>query len=176
VRKLPAVLLAGAALAVLGGTAIAASQKYHVMTVPLPDGSTARVEYAGDLAPKVIVDPVQPFTFSGWAPMAAFAGFDRMISQLNRQAEEMMHQAEQMARRPAGNAASQYVASFGTAPEGVTSTTIVSYSNGNSTCTRTTETISQGPGKPAKVRSSVSGNCGAEAAPSAASAAPLNHT
>jgi hypothetical protein len=179
VRKLPAIALAGVAAATLAGTAVAANRNSHVMNVSLPDGSVAHVEYTGDIAPKVTVDPARPFAagFGDWAPLPSLAGFDRMIAQMNRETEAMMRQAQQMARQPVGGAV-PYVASFGNAPAGVTSTTIVSYSNGNSTCTRTTETVSQGPGKPPKVTSSVSGNCAADPAPGqpAPSSAPINRT
>ncbi len=56
-RTLPALALAGVAAAALAGTAIAASPRTHVMNVPLPDGSVARVEYIGEVAPKVTVAP-----------------------------------------------------------------------------------------------------------------------
>jgi hypothetical protein len=154
------------------------------MNVPLPDGSVAHVEYVGDVAPKVTVDPARPFAaaMGDWAPFASFAGFDRMIEQMNRETEAMMRQAQQMqqvAGHTVAGGATPYVAAFGNAPAGASSsTTIVSYSNGNSTCTRTTEAVSQGPGKPPKVTSSVSGNCGSPAAPAqpSPSSAPINRT
>src|ERR1700750_2543232 len=37
------------------GIAVAATR--HVMTVPLPDGAVARVEYEGEVAPRVTVVP-----------------------------------------------------------------------------------------------------------------------
>jgi hypothetical protein len=47
--------------------------------------------------------------------------------------------------------------------------TIVSTSNGTQTCTRRTDVTSEGPGKPPKVVSSVSGTCAeAHAAPNVA--------
>jgi hypothetical protein len=48
-------------------------------------------------------------------------------------------------------------------PAGQTSTTVVSISQNGSTCTRSTEVVSQGPGKAPKVTSKVSGQCGAAA-------------
>lgn len=173
--KLRVTALAGAAVLATAGTAFAATPKAntdtHVMTVPLPDGSVARVEYTGNIAPKVTVQP-RPLGEFGWAPMAlpSFAGFDRMMEQMNRETEAMMRQAQQIAHQPPG-AATGYVASYGNMPAGATSTTIVSYSNGGRTCTRTTETVSQGAGKAPKVTSSVTGDCGAAASP-----APVNRT
>jgi hypothetical protein len=172
VRKLPVFAFAGVAAAALAGTAFAAGPKTHVMNVPLPDGSVARVEYVGDVAPKVTVAP-RPLADAAmpWAmPFPSFAGFDRMIAEMQRQSQEMMRQAQQMARRPAG--AAPYIASYGDLPAGGTSTTVVSVSNGGATCTRTTEVVSQGAGKPPKVTSSVSGQCAS--APAAAPSGPVH--
>lgn len=168
-RKLPAFAFAGIAGAAIAGTAIAAAPRTHVMNVPLPDGSTARVEYVGDVAPKVTVttgsmsDVQDPWAMA----FPSFAGFDRMFQEMNQRTQQMMRQAQEMARQPAGTA--PYIASYGNMPAGGASTTVVSVSNGGSTCTRTTEIVSQGAGKPPKVTSNVSGQCsGAAAPPSAA--------
>ena len=175
-RTLSAIAVAGIAAA-LAGTAIAANPKTHVMNVPLPDGSVARVEYAGDVAPKVTIAPA-PFE-SAWLPgaMPSFAGFDRMIEQMDRQTQEMMHHVQQMqvhSGQPGLN-----VAGYGNLPAGADSVSVVSFSNGRGTCTRTTQVVSEGVGKPPKVTSNVSGDCGS--APGAAPAptqgsAPINPT
>jgi hypothetical protein len=163
---LPAFAFAGAAAAALAGAAVAAAPKTHVMNVSLPDGSVARVEYVGDVAPKVTVAPraVGDITgMAGWGgPFPSFAGFDRMIEQMQRQSQEMVRQAQQMARQPATGAA-PYVAAYGNVPAGQTSTTVVTISNNGKTCTRSTEVVSQGPGKPPKVTSNASGSCDGEA-------------
>jgi hypothetical protein len=182
VRKLFAIACASVAAAAIAGSAVAANRSSHVMNVPLPDGSTARIEYVGDIAPKVTVTPGRPLAAatSGWMPMPSFAGFDGVFEQMNRETEAMIRQAQQMAAQHAVGGPTPYVASFGNAPAGVSSsTTIVSYSNGTGTCTRTTETVSQGAGKPPKVTTSVSGDCGSHAAPQhapPASSAPLSNT
>ena len=174
-RNLPALALAGIAAAAIAGTAIAASSKTHVMNVPLPDGSIAHIQYVGDVAPKVTVQPRKLAGMDGaWQPIAlpSFAGFDRVIEQMNRQMQEL-------AREPIG-APGMNVAAYADSPAGATSTSVVSYSNGASTCTRTTEVVSQGPGKPPKVTSNVSGDCSAPspAPPPTArpSAAPIDRT
>jgi len=160
--KLPAFAIGAVGLA-LAGAAAAAAPKSHTMDVSLPDGSVAHIEYVGDVAPKVRIDP-RPLADAGgmWA-MPSFAGFDRMIEQMQRQNQEMMRQAQQMSRQPTAGA--PYVASYGNLPAGESSTTVVSVSNGGSTCTRTTEVVSQGAGKAPKVTSNVSGQCGKDAAP-----------
>jgi hypothetical protein len=95
----------------------------------------------------------------------SFAGFDRMFEQMQRQSQEMIRRAQEMTHRPAG--AAPYIASYGNLPAGQTSTTVVSVSSGGSTCTRTTEVVSQGLGKAPKVTTNVSGQCGAASQPSA---------
>ena len=167
-RKLPVFAFAGVAAAALAGAAVAAGPKTHVMNVPLPDGSVARVEYLGDVAPKVTAAP-RPLADAAM-PFPSFAGFDRMIQEMQRQSQEMIRQAQQIARQPAG--AAPYIAAYGELPAGETSTTVVSVSNGGSTCTRTTEVVSQGPGKPPKVTSNVTGQCSGPARPPAGSTNP----
>jgi hypothetical protein len=164
VRKLPAFAFAGIAAA-LAGTAIAAAPQTHVMNVPLPDGSVARVEYVGNVAPKVTVVPRRAADAAGtWEPFPPFAGLDRMVQEMRQRSAEMVRRAQQMAQRPAG--AAPYVATYGNAPAGGTSTTVVSVSNNGVTCTRTTQVVSQGPGKPPKVTSNSTGQCGDAAQPS----------
>lgn len=172
-RKLPAFAFAGVAAAALAGTAFAAAPKTHVMNVPLADGSIVRVEYTGAVAPKVTIapGPVADAAAMPWAmPFPSFAGFDRMIQEMQRQSQAMMRQAQAIAHQPA--AAAPYIASYGNLPAGETSTTVVSVSNGGATCTRSTHVVSQGPGKPPKVTSNVSGQCSSAAVPPAGAANP----
>jgi hypothetical protein len=143
------------------------------MNVPLPGGGVAHVEYVGDVAPKVTIAP-GAFADAGdrWGmAFPSFAGFDRMMADMQHRSDQMIRQAQQMAHRPAG--AAPYIASYGnTLPAGGSSTTVVSVSNNGVTCTRTTEVVSQGPGKAPKVTSNASGQCGGTAAPSASPTHP----
>jgi len=177
VRKLPAFAFAGVAAAAIAGAALAASPKTHVMSVPLPDGSVARVEYVGDVAPKVTVAP-SPMG-AQVMPFPSFEGFDRMAAEMQRQSQEMARQAQLMARQPAG--AAPYVATFGNMPAGHVSTTVVTTSRNGVSCTRKTEVVSQGPGKPPKVTSNASGKCDgaapvAPAVPVPPTTGPINRT
>ena len=163
-RKAFGLVLAGMGATALAGAAIAASRDTHTMNVPLPDGSTARVEYVGNVAPKVTVLP---------APVGApFGMFDRSMFDMERQIDAMMRQVDAMARAPmaVAGAPGLNVAAYGNAPAGSQSVTVVSTSNGTKTCTRTTEVTSQGAGKPPKVMTNVSGDCG-NATPNAPMAA-----
>lgn len=173
-RKLPAFAFAAVAAAALAGAAVAATPKSHVMNVPLADGSTVRVEYVGDVAPKVTLAPgAMANAASPWAmPFPSFAGFDRMMQRMQQQSSEMMRRAQEMAHRPAGAGATPYIASYGNLPAGEASTTVVSVSNNGVTCTRTTEVVSQGAGKPPKVTSNASGQCSGEAQPPARATHP----
>lgn len=166
-RKLPAFTLAGIAGLALAGTAFAAiAPKTHIMNVPLEDGSVAHIEYVGDVAPKVTIAPRAVADAAGTpeVPFPSFAGFDRLIQQMQRRGQEMMRRAQQLSNQPRGPA--PYIASFGSLPAGGTSTTVVSISNNGQTCTRTTQVLSQGVGKPPKVTSSISGQCNDAPAPS----------
>lgn len=154
-RKAFGLVLAGLGAVAITGAAAAASQDVHVMNVPLPDGSTARVEYVGKVAPKVTVAPA-PFAMS----FPAFGMFDRSMFDMQRQIDAMMREVDRVARQPAGGVPGMNVAAYGNVPAGSTSVTIVSTSNGSKTCARRTEVTSQGAGKAPKVVSSVSGDCG----------------
>ena len=154
-------VLAGLGAAALAGAATAASRDSHVMNVPLPDGSTARVEYVGDVAPKVTVVPGAP---------APFGLFGRGMFDMDRRIDAMMRQIDAMSRAPIVGTPGMNVAAYGYAPAGSQSVTVVSTSNGAKTCTRTTEVTSQGAGKPPKVVTNVSGDCG-NTAPTAPMAA-----
>ena len=159
-RRAFGLVLAGLGAVTLTGAAAAASQDRHTMNVPLPDGSTAHVEYVGNVAPKVTVTP-GPMTMS----FPAFGMFDRSMFDMQRRIDAMMREIDRSARLPVAGAPGLNVAAYGNAPAGSSSVTVVSTSNGAKTCTRTTEVTSQGVGKPPKVSSSVSGDCAVGAAP-----------
>jgi len=154
-HKASAIVLAGLGAVTLTGAAAAASRDTHILNVALPDGATARVEYVGNIAPKVTVTPAPAV-----GPFAPFGMFDRSMFDMDRQIDAMMRQVSEMARQPIAGAPGLNVAAYGNAPAGSSSVTIVSTSNGTQTCTRRTDVTSQGPGKAPKVVSSLSGNCG----------------
>ena len=162
-RKLPKLALATVIAAGLAGTAAAAARSTHVMTVPLPDGSVARVEYVGDVAPRVTVGPVAPVVIPQLGIPAALGdpGFGGLFEQMDRQLAATMRQIDQLARQPlaAGAAAGANPAAYGSLPPGTTSYSMVTVSENGHQCSRSTEVIGQGPGKPPKVVSNASGNC-----------------
>src|SRR4051812_16020115 len=94
-RKAYGLVLAGLGAAAIAGAAAAASRDSHTMNVPLPDGSTAHVEYVGDVSPKVTVIP---------APIARFGMFDRSMFDMQRQIDAMMRQIDAMTKAPTAGA------------------------------------------------------------------------
>lgn len=82
-RLMSKIALAGAAACALAGTAYAADRSLHRMNVALPDGSVAHVVYAGDVAPRLEVVPVDRMI-----PVALldspFAGVDQMFAEMDR--------------------------------------------------------------------------------------------
>ena len=104
---------------------MAATPKTHKMDVSLPDGSVAHIEYVGDVKPKVTIAPRSVAAAEGPWSMAfpSFAGFDRMFEQMQRQSQEMIRRAQEMQRHP--GMAAPYIASYGDAPAGASSSTTV---------------------------------------------------
>jgi hypothetical protein len=164
-RKLRTAILAGVAALAAAGTAMAANQDTHVINVALPDGSVARVEYQGDVAPKVTVDPVTrsaPVRIFAFDP-APFDLFDRIAAKMDQQAEAVLRQARTLQAQPfAAGARPEFVAS-GDLPPGTVSYSFVSTSDGDRVCTRSWRMTSTGPNQQPKVVSTSSGDCGPDA-------------
>src|SRR5438067_902963 len=159
-RKALALVLAGLSAVTLTGAVAAASRDTHTMYVPLPDGSSARIEYVGNIAPKVTVAPA-PLSVG----LPSFGMFDRNMVDMQRQIDAMMREMNNVSVRPIAGAPGLNVADYGNAPAGTQSVTVVSTSNGSKICTHTTEVNSQGAGKPPKVVTNVSGDCAGATAP-----------
>lgn len=159
-------LLAAAAAAVLiGGGAWAASTYPHHLQIRLPDGQIAQVDYAGDVAPRVVlrpvaappaaIDPVMAIGFPG------FGQIDRIFADMERQQAAMMQQAaaiehEIATRGPALVNAGPHAAN------GNVNWTYVSSTSTSNGCTQTVEWTSPGAAakdaQPQVIRTS-SGNC-----------------
>jgi len=173
-RKLRTAVLAGIATLGVAGTAMAASKDAHVMAVALPDGSVARIEYQGAVAPKVRIDPsasalrVVPIRLADPIDAAPFAMIDRIMADMDRQAAAMTAAALQPI--PADKAARPDLAAFGNLPPGTVSYRFVSTSDGNRVCSRSWQVTSQGPQQPPKLISASSGDCAGDGNSSAATA------
>jgi hypothetical protein len=159
-RHLSTLLVGGiAALTLAGATAMAAERQdpTHEITVRLPGGGVERIEYTGNVAPRVIVDSAPLFAPIGFWSDPAFASLDRISAEIDRQMDAMFRQA--MSGAPFTNGLNEAV--LGKLPEGASSYSMISTSTGNGFCMRTTETTITGNGKPQTV-SHQSGNCGNE--------------
>lgn len=162
-------IFAGIAALAVAGTALAGNL-HKTMTVNLPDGLVARVEYQGDVAPKVTVERRIPdlaalMAHPAWAP---FTNLERISADMDRQFEAMFRQVRTLEAFPADEAALTNWVSVRPLTAGTARYSYVATSNGKGFCARSVEITSDGPkGKP-KVISSTSGDCGVSADPTAA--------
>jgi hypothetical protein len=164
-------ILAGGAALLAFGTAAVAADKLHTMTVALPDGSVAHIQYAGDVAPKVSLQPIDAVPVAFVDP---FAEFDRIAAVMEAQHQLMMRQVAQMqqAAAQAGSGAPGQVTLVGDLPAGTHFTYVSSTTDANG-CTRTVEYSSDGSSQQPKVTKTSAGSCDAaprDSAPTAASA------
>lgn len=165
-RKALGLAAAGLGAVTLAGAALAATRDTHMLSVQLPDGSVAQVEYVGSVPPKVTVSPAAPAS-------TPFGILDRSAFDMERQMDAMMRQISSMARAPLTGGTGLEVAAYGNAPAGSSSVTIVTTSNGSKTCTRRTQVDSLGPGKAPRVASTLSGDCAGGAAAQAPQRNPI---
>src|SRR5690348_14154562 len=87
------IILAGSAALLALGTAAAAADKLHTMNVALPDGSVAHIQYVGDVAPHVVVRPVEAVPVAFVDP---FAEMDQVFAAMEAQHQAIMQQVAQM--------------------------------------------------------------------------------
>lgn len=153
------IILAGGAALLVAGTAAVAADKLHTMNVALPDGSVAQIEYAGDVAPKVSVQPVRAVPVAFADP---FAEFDRLAAYMEARHRAMMQQVAEMERAAAqaGSAGPGQVTLAGDLPAGTHFTYVSSTTDANG-CTRTVEYSSDGGGAQPKVTRTSAGSCDA---------------
>lgn len=158
-------IVAGTVALLVAGTAALAAEKVHQLRVALPDGSVARVEYVGDVAPKVMVQPVQ----ASAALSDPFAEFDHIAALLDAQQQSMMEQVTKIQQAAMQGNAGAVPASL---PAGV-HYSYVSTATDARGCTQTVQYSSDGSGQAPKVTRASAGNCDSvkAAGPVAASAA-----
>jgi hypothetical protein len=145
-------LLAGG-LALAAGLAVAAAPKLHTMTVALPDGSTARIVYAGNVPPHVTVG-ADPVAAAFYAPVSPFAQLQAISAEMDREMDAMMRLTE-----PVGNPLME--ADLRNMPAGAAEYSMISTMSGDGQfCSRSTRIVSSGPGERPKVVTQTSGNCG----------------
>ena len=165
------IILAGGAALLALGTAAVAADKLHTMNVALPDGSVVQVQYAGDVAPKVALQPVDAVPVAFVDP---FAELDQMAAAMEAQHQAMMQQVAQLeqAAAHAGSAGANGVTLVGDLPAGTHFSYVSSTTDANG-CTQTIEYSSDGSSQQPQVTKTSAGSCdGARSdAPVAVSAA-----
>jgi hypothetical protein len=162
------IILAGGAALLALGTAAVAAETIHTMNVALPDGSVARIEYAGDVAPRVMVQPVDAVPVAFVDP---FAEFDRIAAAMEAQHQAMMQQVAAM-EQAAAQAGANGVTLVGNLPAGTQFSYVSSTTDANG-CTRTVEYTSDGSSQQPKVTRTSAGSCDSaqqKAAPTVTSA------
>ena len=176
-RKNRTAVLAGVAALIAVGTAVAATHNSHVMKIAMPDGSIAKIEYQGDVAPKVTVGP-QPFGLAemslpvavfdpfvlaslgsdqtSWAP---FAELDRMTTQIDRDMRGVIDQASAMQAQMATPTGKLDMAAFGKMPAGTVHYSFVATITGKGSCSQSVQITSYGGKSEPKVVETSSGDC-----------------
>lgn len=161
-RSLTKFILAGAAVAGLAAVGAVAAENSHVLTIRLPDGSQEQIRYTGDVAPKVRI-LTAPRSFVAFAPMidpfgpdSPFAEMDQISAAMDREAAQLLSQAQTL---PTGAGGLEEVDAR-SLPPGVSGYSFVSTFSGGKSCTRATQYSAPTDGRPAKVLTSSSGDCG----------------
>jgi|KBSMisStaDraftv2_1062788.scaffolds.fasta_scaffold119885_2 hypothetical protein len=146
----------------LAGTAAWAENNVssvHEMTVQLPSGAVERIQYAGNVPPKVIIGsaPFEAF----WSPPIGF-GIDSSFARLERISAEMNRRMEQLFRQASTQWPDQQTINASTLrglPPGTTGYSWTVTSTGNGYCTHMVQITSPANGGKAQVVSNTSGNC-----------------
>jgi hypothetical protein len=169
-RFLSSALLAGAAAVLLGssGNALAQNANMHRMTVQLPGGGVAEIQYTGNVPPQVTVRSGPAATsafFQGASPLGAtspFATLDRMAAEMDREAAALLRYTDVMAAQPWPALGGLTLTNAQNLPPGTSGYSYVATLSGNGVCTRSTEITAAGNGPP-RVVTHNSGNCGPDA-------------
>jgi hypothetical protein len=134
------------------------------MTMQLPDGRTLRVEYTGNVPPRISVakSPLAITwpTFSAFDLGPSFAELQRISAEMERQMDTLMRDAQSSFSIVAPSADNGlYDIKLGDLPPGSMSYSFFSTSNGRTTCSKMVEVTKPGDGAKPKVVSRTSGDC-----------------
>jgi hypothetical protein len=165
-KLLPTTLLAGVASVALAGTVAA-----HTLTLQLPDGTTEQITYSGDVAPQISFTPPQAHPAAtpqsaDWAfgPQSPFALMRQIAAQMDRDADAMMRQMQEIAAQPMAGPGQPIQIDITKLPPGTQSYSFVSTLSPRGVCSQSTEVIARGSGQKPQVITHRSGNCGLAAA------------
>ena len=157
-----AVLASAAALCVVAGATALAMDQSHVMKIDLPDGSIARIDYQGNVAPQVRVEPAvqfMPAAFVDPFEPVSFDAFGAIAADMTRQAETMVRQMDLLQREAMASDRTVRPTVLANLPAGQVSYRYVSTDDGKSVCTQTWQMTSQGDHRPPTITSASYGNC-----------------
>jgi hypothetical protein len=165
-KILSATLLAGVASAVFAGTVAA-----RTLTLQLPDGTIEQINYAGDVAPQISFVPPQttpaaaaPAAIDGaFGPQSPFALMRQISAQMDRAADVMMRQMQEIATQPLAGPGQPIQVDMTKLPPGTQSYSFVSTLSPSGVCSQSTAIIAKGPEQKPQVITHRSGNCGAVA-------------
>jgi hypothetical protein len=161
-QKLRPAILGGIATLAVAGAALATHQDMHVMNVGLPGGMAARIEYEGDVAPKVIVAPAPdfaPVNVLGAVNTAPFVTLDRIAAWVDRDMDAMIDEIGAFQPTLPSSDGKIDLAALGKLAPCSVQYQFASTSNGSSTCRRSVEVTSHGPDEKPQVVSNSSGDC-----------------
>jgi hypothetical protein len=161
-RRVRTAVLTGIAALAVAGVSLAAVRDTHMVKVDMPDGSVARIEYSGDIAPKVTFAPVShtaPVALVGGFDSTPFAALDDVAVEMDWQAASIFHQAAQLQALPMLVEDKLETVARGKLPPGTVHYEFVSTSSGNGTCMRSVEMTSYPPGQAPRIVSTSSGDC-----------------
>jgi hypothetical protein len=155
----PTMLLAGVASVAFAGTVAA-----HTLTLQLPDGATEQITYAGDVAPQVTITPAPASPAAvDWAlgPQSPFALMQQIAARMDREADAMMRQMQEIAAQPLAGPGQPI--DMSEMPPGTQSYSFVSTLSPSGVCSESTEIIAREAGQQPQVITHRSGTCGAVA-------------
>jgi len=159
-------LMAGGVVAALAGTAAFAGTLHH-MTVNLPQGGTATVEYSGDVVPRVTFSPLPLLQDSAdlrvWSP---FTEMERVSAMMDAMAADMDGRLAASLQQVRRLTPGMTEAGLTALPPGTESYSVTTISTGQGVCTREVRMTRGGEGMKPQMISRSSG-CGDEAGPPA---------
>ena len=163
-----AIAMAGSA-----GMALANGPAVHTMAVQLPDGGTVQIQYTGNVAPKVFLEP-SPLAAEFFEPTSPFVAMDRISAEMDR-LSALMHHADLMAM-PFPSLDPIVEGDLRSAAPGFAEYSLVStVSENGDVCTRTTEVTGTGNGQRPKMISHKWGSCGSRAQAGKGESSSISH-
>ena len=161
-RKVRAPVLTGIAALAVACVSFAAVRDTHTVKVGLPDGSTARIEYSGDVVPRLILAPLPgaiPVVLTDEFDSAPVSALDQVAAEMDRQAAAMILRAAPLQALPGSVQRKGDTVALGKLPAGTMHYELMSATGESPTCTRSVEMTSYGLDEKPSIVSTTSGDC-----------------